>query len=79
MKVELTQNEAMWILDKVAKECARGEEAIDRLKDSKEPSIMRALKMAREIVETLAKLGIKIANAAEEEIKSNLSGGKAAN
>ena len=61
--IELAENEALWIVDKVAKECLRGNEVVDSLADCTDPDIQKELEMAKEIVTTLAKLGLKIVTA----------------
>lgn len=71
MTVELTKNEAMWIIDKAAKTCARGELVISGFTDEqleKDKDTKDAVKAAREILEAVARLGLKITNALEKEL-----------
>lgn len=71
MTIELTKNEAMWIIDKAAKTCVKGELAIgsfseDEIKNDDE--LRKSVRDARAIVDAIAKLGLKIANALEKEL-----------
>ena len=66
MIIELSVNEAMWINDKIAQECIRGQKAIDNIKDDE--SMKEAVDMAREIVVKLSKLGIRLCHAIEKEL-----------
>ena len=71
MTVELTKKEAMWIIDKAEKTCARGELIISGFTDEqleKDKYAKDAVKEAREILEAVATLGQKIANAIEKEL-----------
>lgn len=74
MTVELTKNEAMWIIDKAAKTCAKGEAVISKFTDEqleKDKITRGAVKDARRIIEAIAKLGLKISNALEKELDEN--------
>lgn len=68
MTVELTKNEAMWIIDRAAKECVKGQAAIDALSDETDDEIKSHVDTARNIVKALAELGLKIADAFSKEL-----------
>ena len=68
MTVELTKNEALWIMDKAAKECVKGHAAIEAFSDEEDNEIKAHLEMAKQIVKTLAELGLKIADALSKEL-----------
>lgn len=71
MTIEITKNEAAWIIDKAAKTCANGELAISRFSKEeieKDDFLKKSIAEARSIVEAVAKLGVKIANALEKEL-----------
>ena len=67
MTVELTKNEALWIMDKVAKKCVRGQAAINALSDETDEEIKAHVETAGKIVKALAELGLKIADAFPKE------------
>lgn len=69
MKIELTASEVMWILDKVATEVARGKVLIDENNDEKDPGLSTLVEMAKEVVEALSKLGVKLTDAMSAEIE----------
>ena len=73
MTIELTPNEAAWIIDKAAKTCAHGEFTISQLTEEqleKDELTKEAVREARKIIEAVAKLGLKLANALEKELDS---------
>lgn len=71
MIVELTKNEAMWIIDKAVKTCAGGELAISKFTEeqlAKDKDAQKAVKDAKAILDAIARLGMKITVALEKEI-----------
>lgn len=67
MTVELTENEALWIMDKAAKECVKGQSVINAFSDETDAEIKDRIEMTRKIVKALAELGLKIADAFPKE------------
>lgn len=71
MTVELTKNEALWILDKAVKTCVNGESVISAFTEEeleKDVVTKMAVREARKIIEAVARLGLKISNAIEKEL-----------
>lgn len=67
MTIELTPNEALWIMDKAAKECVKGQSVIDAFSDETDAEIKCRIEETRKFVKAIAELGLKIAGAFPKE------------
>ena len=72
MIIELERNEVMWILDQCAKEVVRGNIVISAVEGRDD--LKEEIEAAREIVSSLASLGLKLTGALEADVKSTMQG-----
>lgn len=72
MIIELEPNEVLWIIDKCAKEVVRGNMVIAGVEGRSD--LKEEVETAKEIVNILASLGLKLTNALEADDKSKMQG-----
>jgi hypothetical protein len=68
MTIELTENEVMWIIDKVSTECVKGTAAIAGIGEPDDDDLKKAVNTAKEVVKALAELGLKLTKAMTAEL-----------